>query len=267
MKKFLWIFVVTASILLGGYLAYKMIGGDTIKNYIERSNVYVTGNLHGKLGIERLSEDNFIEQNELSINDNLIILGDFGLIWDNNIEDEMILDELDKKQYNILFVDGAHENFTLLNDYDVVELYGGKAHKIRDNIYHLIRGEVYVIGGKKYLVFGGGESEDKDFRVEGKTYWKEEIPNEEDWNNLNNNLKKHNNYVDYVLTYTPPSSDLKLIGAEYGINLGSGNSINKTLEELSKNVKYKKWIHSYYHLDVEISRKHTSVYKSFIKLK
>ena len=267
MKKFLWTIVISTSILLGVYIAYRMIGGDTIRSYMETSKVYITGNLHGKLGIDRLSKDNFIEQKELSANDNLIILGDFGLIWDNNIEDEMILDELAKKRYNILFVDGAHENFTLLNNYEEVELYGGRAHKIRDNIYHLIRGEVYVIGGKKYLVFGGGESEDKEYRVEGETYWQEEIPNEGDWDNLNNNLKKYNNYVDCVLTYTPPSSDLKLIGAECGVNLGSGNSINRSLEELSKNIKYKKWIHSYYHLDIEISRKHTSVYESFIKLK
>lgn len=267
MKKFLWTVVIIISIVLGCYIAYSMVGADTIKAYFKQSNVYVTGNLHGKLGIDRLSEGYFVEQKELSVDDNLIILGDFGLIWDNNIEDEMMLDELDKKQYNILFVDGAHENFTLLNEYEVVDLYGGKAHKIRDNIYHLIRGEVYVIGGKKYLVFGGGESEDKGYRVEGETYWKEEVPTDDDWNNLRSNLKEHNNYVDYVLTYTTPSSDLKLIGAEYGINLGTGNSINRALEELKKEIKYKKWIHSYYHLDVEISRKHTSVYESFIKLK
>lgn len=267
MKKIIKILIVIMALCLGSWIGYKSIGEAKIKNYIEPSRVFITGNIHGKLGIDRLSEDNFLLQKELNSRDNLIILGDFGLIWDENIEDEMLLDDLDSRDYNILFVDGAHENFDLLNKYDVVEIYGGKAHKIRDNIYHLIRGEVYTIAGKKYLVFGGGESLDKDIREEGVSYWKEEIPSEEDWNNLKLNLNKYNNYVDYILTYTPPSQDLKIIGAEIGYNLGKGNDISQNLQLLADGIKYKKWCHSYYHLDVEISRKHTNIYEKILEIK
>lgn len=267
MKKFFTILIIIIALCLGFWVGYKSIGEAKIKNYIEPSRVFITGNLHGKLGIDRLSEDSFLQQKELNTGDNLIILGDFGLIWDENIEDEMLLDELDSKNYNILFVDGSHENFDLLNDYDIVEIYGGKAHKIRDNIYHLIRGEIYTISGKKYLVFGGGESLDKDIRKEGVSYWKEEIPSKEDWDNLKINLNKYNNYVDYVLTYTPPSEDLKIIGAELGSNLGKGNDISQNLQLLADSVKYKKWYHSYYHFDIEISRKHTNIYKKILEIK
>ena len=244
-----------------------MIGQETIQNYVTDSRVFVTGNLHGKLDIEKISVKNFPLQKELDLDDNLIIVGDFGLIWDENIEDEMILDNLANKNFKILFVDGAHENFNLLNKYEVVELYGGKAHKIRDNIFHLIRGEVYTIAGKKYVAFGGGESLDKKYREKGVSYWDEEIPSNDEWENLLNNLEKYNNYVDYILTYTPPSSDLRMIGAELGRNLGKGSELNIKLQNLSENIKYKKWFHSYYHLDLELSRKHTSLYNKIIELK
>ena len=267
MKKFLGISAIIIALGVGGYFGYKMLGPENIKDYIMPSRVFVTGNLHGKLNIDKINVENFPEQNELNNNDNLIVVGDFGLIWDENLEDEMILDELDGKKYNILFVDGSRENFDLLEDYEVVDLYGGKAHKIRDNIFHLMRGEIYVIGSKKYMVFGGGESTDKEYREKGISYWEEEIPNDDEWLNLKNNLIDYNNYVDYILTYTPPSSDLRIIGAEIGRNLGKGNDISEKLELLSENVKYKKWFHSYYHLDLEVSRKHISLYRDIIEVK
>lgn len=267
MKKFFRIVTIIVALCVGCFLGYKMLGKPKIKNYITPSRVFLTGNLHGKLDIDKIMGENFKVQAELGSDDNLIVVGDFGLIWDENIEDEMILDKLADKKYNILFVDGAHENFNLLNQYEVVDLYGGKAHKIRDNIYHLMRGEIYTIGGKKYLAFGGGESKDKQYREKGISYWDEEIPNKEEWNNLQENLSKHNNYIDYILTYTPPSSDLRIIGAELGRNLGKGTELNRQLQLMSENVKYKKWFHSYYHLDLEISRKHTNLYNNIIEVK
>lgn len=267
LKKIFRMVAVVSALCLGCFFGYKMIGDVNIKDYIVPSRVFVTGNIHGKLDIDKISVENFPAQKDLGENDNLIIVGDFGLIWDENIEDEMLLDELDEKKFNILFVDGAHENFSLLNEFEVVDLYGGKAHKIRDNIFHLMRGEVYTIGGKKYLAFGGGESLDKKYREKGISYWDEELPSNEEWNNLENNLKKHNYYIDYILTYTPPSSDLRIIGAELGRNLGNGTELNRRLQSVRERVKYKKWFHSYYHLDLEISRKHMSLYDSIIEVK
>lgn len=266
MKNILKFLAIIIALGLGCFFGYIFIGDIKIENYIEPSRVFITGNLHGKLGFDKLTDSNFVVQKELTSNDNLIVLGDFGLIWDENIEDELLLDKLANKKFNILFVDGAHENFDLLNKYEVVELYGAKAHKIRDNIYHLIRGEIYTIAGKKYLAFGGGESLDKNFRLEGISYWKEEIPSKEDWANLKANLEKNNNFIDYILTYTPPSDDLKIIGAELGHNLGKGNEISQNLQLCLSGVKYKKWYHSYYHLDSEITRKHINVYKKILEI-
>ena len=46
----------------------------------------------------------------------------------------------------------------LYNDYPVEEWHGGKVHKIRDSVLHLMRGEIFDIDGKKFFAFGGAKS-------------------------------------------------------------------------------------------------------------
>lgn len=42
--------------------------------------IYATGDVHGD--VRRFSTDIFPEQREMTKNDYVIILGDFGLVWD-----------------------------------------------------------------------------------------------------------------------------------------------------------------------------------------
>lgn len=80
-------------------------------------------------------------------------------------KEQKILKQLGKRKYNICFIDGTHENFSLLNGYGVSEWNGGKVHKIYDNLYHLMRGQIYNIDGKSVFTMGGGESPDIDIRL------------------------------------------------------------------------------------------------------
>ena len=57
-------------------------------------------------------------------------------------------------------MDGKHENFTRLYNYPVEEWYGGKVHKIRDSVLHLMRGEIFNIDNKNFFTFGGAKSHD-----------------------------------------------------------------------------------------------------------
>ena len=65
-----------------------------------------------------------------------------------------------EKKFTTLFVDGKHENFTRLYNYPVEEWYGGKVHKIRDSVLHLMRGEICNIDNKNFFTFGGAKSHD-----------------------------------------------------------------------------------------------------------
>ena len=112
--------------------------------------IYCTGDTHGDW--TKFSTKIFPEQKEMSRDDFVIICGDFGL-WNDNNEEKYWLKWLNDKPFTTLFVDGNHENYTRLNsEFETVDFHGGKAHKIRDNIYHLMRGYVFDICDKKYLL-------------------------------------------------------------------------------------------------------------------
>ena len=123
--------------------------------------IYITGDCHGNF--ERFNASIFPEQNEMTKDDCVIICGDFGGVWHKDTESKqetMVLDWLECKPFTTLFVDGNHENFDRLYDYPVEEWHGGKVHKIRDSVIHLMRGQVFEIDGKKIFTFGGARSHD-----------------------------------------------------------------------------------------------------------
>ncbi len=102
--------------------------------------IFVTGDIHSKPN--RFSADIFYEQKEMTKEDYLIILGDFGLVLESDSEsrtEKYWLDWLEKKPFTTLFVDGNHENFDRLDAYPVEEWNGGKVHKLRPSVIHLMR--------------------------------------------------------------------------------------------------------------------------------
>ena len=83
-------------------------------------NDFVTGDTHGSLDIGKLTS-RFSEQRYLSKNDYVIILGDFGMVWNNSEEDLYWRRWLNERRFTTLFIDGNHENFDLLEQYETVE--------------------------------------------------------------------------------------------------------------------------------------------------
>ena len=123
--------------------------------------IYITGDCHSNF--ERFTEENFSIQNEMTKDDYVIICGDFGGVWtfeEESSREKEVLDWLNEKNFTTLFVDGNHENFTRLYNCPVEEWHGGKVHKIRDSVLHLIRGEIFEINDKKIFTFGGAKSHD-----------------------------------------------------------------------------------------------------------
>ena len=119
--------------------------------------VFITGDTHGDW--TRLKHPN-LRNYTLTSEDTIIVAGDFG-IWDASARQRKELNSLARCPYTILFCDGNHENFDMLeNDFPIVDFKGGKAHQIRENIFHLMRGEVFSIEEKKYFAFGGARSHD-----------------------------------------------------------------------------------------------------------
>ncbi len=171
--------------------------------------IYITGDTHGLDGVlERISQ----LPAELSKDDYLIIAGDCGLIWASDTLQSNI-DEIRKIPCNILFVDGNHENFDILNSYPIETWHGGKVHKISENLIHLMRGQVFEIEGKTFFTFGGATSRDKERRTEHISWWKEEEPDDADYEEAEKNIILCNKKIDYVITHAPLSCVVKRLYA------------------------------------------------------
>lgn len=209
--------------------------------------IYVTGDTHRKID-NRFSEKPLTKLTE---KDYLIILGDFGGVWYDDESDNLFLSYFEKQKYTTLFIDGNHENHKKLNDFPVEIWNGGKVHKIKNNIFHLMRGQIFNIDGYKIFTFGGAYSIDKHLRTEFIDWWKEEEGNYEEMNEAFDNLEKENNQVDFILTHAGPASKLKNFFNYFGMNFTS-SSTEKFLDEINNKVNYKHWFCGHYHENVNL---------------
>lgn len=247
------------------------------------NKIIVTGDIHGN-PFQRLNLENFPEGKTFTKEDYVIILGDFGLVWDDSAMEHSCLDWLENKPWTTLFIDGNHENYDLLNKFPIEEWGGGRVQKIRSSVIHLLRGEVYDIGGYKFLAMGGARSHDiqdgilevgdprikiwkkddfKLFRINHISWWEEEIPNEEERKNALKNLAENDYKVDYILTHEAPSSDVVLMDHL----LYHPDEYSKWLEmEIRQKVKYKKWFFGHYHLNLDVNEKETCLFERRIRI-
>lgn len=214
--------------------------------------ICVTGDTHGN---RELWYDCI--NNSLNDGDTIIILGDFGFSFFDgmSLTEGEFYDYLTEKNYTVLFIDGNHENFDKLNAYPIDYWNGGRVHYIRKNVIHLMRGEIYDIDGKKVFCFGGGYSMDRDYRVPGKTWWPQEMPNDEEYKNATRNLVNCDFNVDYVLSHTAPADTVEYLSRS---NLGIKNiaieelQLTGYLQWIVDKTKYSKWYFGHFHIDAEL---------------
>ena len=135
-----------------------------------------------------------------------------------------------------LFIDGNHENFSILESYPVVDIFGGKAHKLADNIYHLMRGEMYDIEGKKFFAFGGALSIDRRYRTPLVSWWPEEQPNQSEYGHAIETLERNDWKFDYLLTHTAETELVhKVLGRCDTIHDGTEDMIQSLKHEIKSN--------------------------------
>lgn len=143
-------------------------------NVITGRRNLITGDTHGEI-----SRMYFITK-FLQEKDVLWIAGDFGYLFRNDRDEQILLNDiesfLEQKNAYIVFCDGNHENHTELNKLPVEQWCGGKVHKLRQRIIHVLRGEILNVHRKNFFCFGGAYSIDRAMRKLNVSYWKEELP-------------------------------------------------------------------------------------------
>ncbi len=220
--------------------------------------IYVTGDTHGDP--ERFKNPAL---KKLGSGDTLIICGDFGFIWDGSKHEQQILNKLTSKGFTIAFIDGCHENFDILENYPVTEWNGGKARIICDGLVHLMRGQVYTIENKRIFTFGGGHSQDYDFRRDSDNWWEREQPTHSEILEAITNLDAVSNDVDYVITHEPPASLKDCLGVDVFQRL----EVHAFFEDIMKVCSFKKWFFGKCHVDKYIPVRFYAVFSQIYKLK
>lgn len=255
-------------------------------------SIYVTGDLHGTMEIDKLQREAFPEGQRLSKSDFLVILGDFGFVWQPRVvqssvgnlweinpdtqpgqrnipdeQEEFWLEFLSKQPWTTLFIDGNHENFDRLLKYPVQEFYGGKASRIHDTVWYLRRGEVFELNGKKCFVMGGAVSVDKMWRVPGQSWWPQEVPSIVEYQHALETLENHAWQVDYVFTHTPPESIRREIPQHFCDGEFKGeDQVTTMLEAIRQRLNYQHWYFGHFHKDRLIDERHTAVFAEVLRI-
>ena len=227
-------------------------------------SIYITGDTHGQIDWGKLNTDNFPQQKRMTKEDIVVIAGDFGGVWDGAGQDRYALRTYDDRNFTTAFVDGNHENHWLLNTYPIEEWHGGKVHRVSDSVVHLMRGEIYGIGGKRFFVFGGADSIDKLSRRLGQSWWPEEIPSIAEMEYGQMKLEKVGNKVDYVITHEAPTNIYRKIYEARKVVMPY--ALTEYLQMLDDSIEYEKWYFGHHHIDKVIDEKHVALYQKVLKI-
>ncbi len=243
--------------------------------------VYVTGDCHANFS--KFTVANFPEQKEMHRSDIVIVCGDFG-IWHDNQDEQKWLRSMTRKPFTICFVDGNHENFDRLysDEFPVIDFHGGKAHKIKNNIYHLMRGYVFDFEGKKFFCFGGAASHDikdgildrdnfksdteflqtvrewsymgKWFRINHVSWWKEEMPSKEEMDFGLKTLEQNKFKVDYIITHCAPQEVSSMLGFR------DSDVLTQYFNDVASGTKFTRWYFGHYHREQTVYGKFVLLY-------
>ena len=219
--------------------------------------VYVTGDTHGDYS---RFQNSVIKK--AGPNDVVIVCGDFGFFWDDSKQEQKNRRKLANLKCTVAFVDGCHENYDMLESFPVSEWNGGKARVIEPNLIHLMRGQVYTICGKKFFTFGGGHSQDFEYRT-AENWWEQERPTYNEILNAADTLKEHDNSVDYIITHEPPASLKDCLR----IDMMQRLEVHAFFEDLMTGCRFQQWYFGKCHLNRYVPLKYYAVFDEIYPLR
>lgn len=211
--------------------------------------IYITGDTH-----RDFSRFNKIE---LKKDDMVIILGDVGINYLLNEEDNKLKKHLNDKNVKFFCIRGNHEERPEnITTYKEVEMFDGKVYLEEQypNLIFAKDGEIYHIAGKTILVIGGAYSVDKNYRLLYGYHWfKDEQLKKEEMDFIYEKVKgKH---FDIVLTHTCP---YKYEPVEVFLQGLDQSKVDKTMEHfldlIEENITYDKWYCGHYHTEKQIDK-------------
>lgn len=219
-------------------------------NDLNKPVVLVTGDTHRDY--TRILQ--FCDRYPTSKEDVMIILGDAGINYCNDIRDNYVKDRLSQLPITLFCIHGNHEmRPSSIKSYNLVSWQGGMAYveSRYPNLIFAKDGEIYNIAEKKVLVIGGAYSVDKWLRIKrGYGWFEDEQPTEEIKKHVEKQLDAVNWSVDVVLSHTTPYQyrpiDLFLRSIDQST---VDSSTEKWLSSIEEKLVYDKWYAGHYHCD------------------
>ncbi|MCB7049526.1 metallophosphatase family protein [Intestinimonas butyriciproducens] len=247
--------------------------------------VFITGDTHGNF--RRFLPEFFYEQEWLNKEDILLIAGDFGGVWYGDDRDSNGLDFLEQRPFTTAFVSGNHENYDALRAYPPEEWHGGKVRLIRPSVLLLERGQVFELGGKRIFAMGGASGHDirdgilepddplflerfqtlnaqgAPFRVNHRSWWKEELPSEAEYREARTNLEKAGWAVDYIIPHCAPTIIQNALLREFS----TPDALTDSLEEVCRQCRFKYHFFGHCHSNLVLQQKYVLLYEQILRLK
>lgn len=212
--------------------------------------IFLTGDIHGGIDIQKLVSKHF-DRKGLTREDYVIILGDFGLVWGEppNKEETWWLNWLEDAPWTTLFILGNHENYRLIRQTQTEEWCGGLVRRFRPHVLQLVDNEVFNIDGQAFFVRGGAHSIDRHSRIPGRSWWREEIPNERERAAAITKLESVDWKVDYVLTHEAPAV---LYPYLYPKQAPTPDEYMRWLQQIADKLEFQRWFFGHHHQDRHI---------------
>lgn len=167
------------------------------------SMLAVTGESLGFEGLYRISQDEVVQT--MGKNDYLIVLGNCGItqVHTDFYENIALYRDL---PCSILFLDGSTDDYDLLSDHPLFPWNGGMVQNISRGITHLMRGQVFTLGGKTVFTMGGMSTSGRTDLGKYYDWYPEQDIFPADLQTAEENLREVDSTVDVVLTCDCPSS-------------------------------------------------------------
>ncbi|MDE7120886.1 MAG: metallophosphoesterase [Oscillospiraceae bacterium] len=210
--------------------------------------IYLTGDTHRDF--ERIFD--FCAENDTTLEDVLIILGDAGINYFLDESDHKLKKELSTLEVTLLCIHGNHEERPfMLDSYLEKEWHGGTVY-YEEEFPHLLfakDGEIYDLDGRKAIAIGGAYSVDKFYRLSGGAPWfPTEQPSDEIMDDVECALDKAGWKIDVVLSHTAP---LKYEPREEFLDTIDQSTVDKTTEKwldtIEDRLHYERWYCGHYH--------------------
>jgi len=236
--------------------------------------LYITGDVHG--GIHRRIEDLLTDVPYSWVEENaLIVCGDFGLPFVGDKKElrhiQQVNDLCIQNNFNIYYVCGNHENFSILYEYSI-DADGYRV--IASNIKHLQRGYLYKILGYDLFAFGGAMSTDFGW------HFQEEIASDDECQRGTETIKIAEN-IDIIITHAAPMKILQYYNEKL-VSYINPKRLQDPMaylfevyrKEIDKKFPHARWFNGHYHFSTIIppteglcNISHISLYRDFYCIK